>query len=366
MKKITRIILLTVLLLGIVLTTQVMALTVNVSTKQTKVEPGDTVKVTVTFSEKVSSAQFSLNYDTSKFQGGTASAGTLSGKNYIYAPMIIEPDLKSVTFTFTAKTDGKATFSVSNPIITTTGGSAVKTTVSGTPSVTIETPKEPDPEPDPKPETKPEQKPTTPTTPNTPSTQTPSTQTKPNTQTQTPQKQEETNKEPSFTSVKETVYATSKVNVRSSYSTDSSVLGQLNEGDSVTRTGKGSNGWSKITYNGKTGYVKATFLTTTKPGEEEPENVVNEVTEEVNAVVEEPVNELANELENELTNTTANELDDNSVMEGIITEEPEQKDNNMAIIIGSILAALVLAFIIFFIIKRKKDKNKEQQNKGWD
>lgn len=75
---------------------------------------------------------------------------------------------------------------------------------------------------------------------------------------------------PTFTSKNQTVYATSQVNVRSSYSTSSSVLGVLQVGDSVTRTGlatKSVNGilWSKVTYNGKTGYISSSYLTTTKP-----------------------------------------------------------------------------------------------------
>lgn len=70
---------------------------------------------------------------------------------------------------------------------------------------------------------------------------------------------------PTFTSVNETVYATATVNVRESYSSSSSKLGSLNAGDSVTRTGRGSNGWSRITFNGKTAYVSSSYLTTTKP-----------------------------------------------------------------------------------------------------
>lgn len=77
---------------------------------------------------------------------------------------------------------------------------------------------------------------------------------------------------PSFSSVNETVYATTSVNVRSSYSTSSSVVGSLSEGDSVTRTGKGSNGWSRVTYNGQTAYVNSNYLTTEKPVVESSNN----------------------------------------------------------------------------------------------
>ena len=70
---------------------------------------------------------------------------------------------------------------------------------------------------------------------------------------------------PSFSSVNQTVYATSEANVRSSYSTSSSIIGSLKQGDSVKRTGVGSNGWSKVTYNGQIAYVSTDLLTTTKP-----------------------------------------------------------------------------------------------------
>lgn len=72
---------------------------------------------------------------------------------------------------------------------------------------------------------------------------------------------------PSFSSVNETVYANDSVNIRASYSTSSSLLGSLEKGDSITRTGKGDNGWSKVSYNGQTAYIKSSFLTTEKPEE---------------------------------------------------------------------------------------------------
>ena len=62
------------------------------------------------------------------------------------------------------------------------------------------------------------------------------------------------------------------VNVRSSYSTSSSVIGSLDVGDSVKRTGlatKAVNGvtWSRVSYNGRTAYVSSSYLTTEKPEE---------------------------------------------------------------------------------------------------
>lgn len=67
---------------------------------------------------------------------------------------------------------------------------------------------------------------------------------------------------PSFSSVNQTVYATSSVNVRASYTTSSRKIGSLSAGDSITRTGIGSNGWSRVTYNGQTAYINTEYLAT--------------------------------------------------------------------------------------------------------
>lgn len=77
---------------------------------------------------------------------------------------------------------------------------------------------------------------------------------------------------PSFTTVNETVYATDSVNVRSSYSTSSNVIGSLEKGESVTRIGKSSS-WSKVKYNGQTAYISSSYLTTEKPDESNNKNL---------------------------------------------------------------------------------------------
>ena len=53
------------------------------------------------------------------------------------------------------------------------------------------------------------------------------------------------------------------VNVRSAASTSASRLGSLNNGDVVAVTGI-DNGWYKISFNGKTGYVRSDYMTITK------------------------------------------------------------------------------------------------------
>lgn len=68
-----------------------------------------------------------------------------------------------------------------------------------------------------------------------------------------------------FADANETVYAIATVNVRESYSTSSNILGKLSTGDSITRTSKGDNGWSKVSYNGKEAYVSSSYLSTTMP-----------------------------------------------------------------------------------------------------
>ena len=71
-----------------------------------------------------------------------------------------------------------------------------------------------------------------------------------------------------FTDCSETMYATTTVNVRSSYSTNSDKLGSLTKAQSVKRTGIGTGaaaGWSRIEFNGKVAYASSDYLSATKP-----------------------------------------------------------------------------------------------------
>lgn len=72
-----------------------------------------------------------------------------------------------------------------------------------------------------------------------------------------------------FTEANETVWATGTVNIRASWSADSSKLGSLGAGNSVTRTGIGkddADGWSRVTLSdGSTAYISNKYLSTTKP-----------------------------------------------------------------------------------------------------
>ncbi len=84
----------------------------------------------------------------------------------------------------------------------------------------------------------------------------------------TPARDDATEQEQLFTDCSETMYATTTVNVRSSYSTNSDKLGSLTKAQSVTRTGIGTGdaaGWSRIEFNGKVAYVSSDYLSATKP-----------------------------------------------------------------------------------------------------
>ena len=84
----------------------------------------------------------------------------------------------------------------------------------------------------------------------------------------TPARDDTTEQEQLFTDCSETMYATTTVNVRSSYSTNSDKLGSLTKAQSVKRTGIGPGaaaGWSRIEFNGKVAYVSSDYLSATKP-----------------------------------------------------------------------------------------------------
>lgn len=71
-----------------------------------------------------------------------------------------------------------------------------------------------------------------------------------------------------FTDCNETVYATTTVNVRDTYSTSGNKVGSLTKAQSVTRTGTGQGeaaGWSRVEFNGQVVYVNSDYLSTTKP-----------------------------------------------------------------------------------------------------
>ena len=101
-----------------------------------------------------------------------------------------------------------------------------------------------------------------------------------------------------FRDVNETMYTTRRVNVRQSYGTDSNIIQTLAVGTQVTRTGIGDGtkdgyAWSRISYNGITGYLITGALTDEavvvpeEPTEEQPpEEVIQEPEENGQEVTE--------------------------------------------------------------------------------
>lgn len=85
-----------------------------------------------------------------------------------------------------------------------------------------------------------------------------------------------------FQSVKETVTAKNKTNLRDkpSQGADSTVKYTLKNGETATRTGISSTGWSRVVWKGKTYYAVSSYLTTDleyAPPQEEPDDGIKTV-----------------------------------------------------------------------------------------
>lgn len=71
-----------------------------------------------------------------------------------------------------------------------------------------------------------------------------------------------TAEEMKYTEVNDNVTAKIEVNLRDAATTKSNVVGVLKKGEFIKRIAKGSNGWSKLLYNGKTVFAITSYLTT--------------------------------------------------------------------------------------------------------
>lgn len=88
---------------------------------------------------------------------------------------------------------------------------------------------------------------------------------------------------PSNVSVKQdatTLYTTANVNVRTKPNTDSTILGVLAKGSSVTVKEVSSGEWSIVEYDGHTAYMSTQYLSTEKPVQESVVEGVEKVKEE--------------------------------------------------------------------------------------
>lgn len=82
-----------------------------------------------------------------------------------------------------------------------------------------------------------------------------------------------TEQEQLFADCSETMYATTTVNVRDTYSTSGNKLGSLAKAQEITRTGIGigdADGWSRVVFQGQEAYVSSDYLSATKPQVSKP------------------------------------------------------------------------------------------------
>lgn len=69
-----------------------------------------------------------------------------------------------------------------------------------------------------------------------------------------------------MTDVDETVYTTGPAGLFAENSTSAEKLADLAKGTQLHRTGKGPHGWSRVEFNGVTGYAASQYLTNVRPG----------------------------------------------------------------------------------------------------
>ena len=155
LKRAITILIMMLLIIGIFIG-RVNAASASISASARKVTVGQNVSVTVSFSEKVSAAQFKLSYDSSKFKFISSSAGNFgegTQKFAYYSSDGKTPELSSVTLNFQSKTAGSSNFNLNSLKIST--ATQNKITPSGGGSVSIKSENKQDPKPDTKPEQKP-------------------------------------------------------------------------------------------------------------------------------------------------------------------------------------------------------------------
>lgn len=200
-------------------------------TAPSPVTVGDSITVTVNIPSDAVAYQGEISVKCS--DGSVQSSGVLANVTGITGDYAHPGNM---TFKATAKSEGTATITVSNLNITDRNGNKVNANSTLTANITVNK----------------KQETTTPTTGGSTSgsTTTPTT----------------TSNDPSFTNVSETVYATETVNVRSGWGTSYSSMGKISKGGSVLRTGIGSNGWDRVTYNGKIGYIMSKYLSKSADG----------------------------------------------------------------------------------------------------
>ena len=331
-KKIIVSIMTIIILLGICGVTK--AASTSISATNTSPTVGANITVTVRFSQPVTTADFRFNYDSSKLQYVSNSIGGTNMGSYVKVDYI-DLDLKTISsasFTFKAKTAGTANCSISNIVASDANANVLNTSTS---SININVKNKSNPKPDPKPDTD--------------------------------------SKKPTFTNVNQKVYAKETVSIRDTWSTSGKLLGTLQKDSSITRTGVGSNGWDRVTYNGRTAYISHTYLTTTKPKDdkdkdEDKDKDKNNTTNEENNQANEMDNNTTN---NETINNETNDITNNETNEATNTQTQGNKEDKKGfnvntiemIIIGVIILAILVIIINEIIAKKRREAKRKEEKR---
>lgn len=328
------------------------AASLGVTATNTNPTVGSSITVTVRFSQPVTTASFTLSYNSSvlTYTGNNADGVDAGGRIvYDYIDSKNLSQISSASFNFTTKAVGTSSCSVSNITISDANGDEVPAT-GGSVSIQVKA-KQTD-------------------SGNTGSGSKPDN----GSNTGSNSKPSNDNKKPTFTSTNQKVYATETVTIRESWSTSSKRLGTLQKDASITRTGIGSNGWDKVSYNGKVAYINHSYLTTTKPKEkddkkdEDKNNTTNEVNNKVeNTTNNEVSNNTINNQENVEQNNTLNDIVNNeaNIDNQEENKKKESKGNIMEIvIIGVIVVAIIVIIATEVANQRKKNKRGKRVGKN--
>lgn len=340
-KKIIVSIMTIIILLGICGVTK--AASTSISATNTSPTVGANVTITVRFSQPVTTADFRFNYDSSKLQYVSNSLGGTNMGSYVKVDYI-DLDLKTISsasFTFKAKTAGTANCSISNIVASDANANVLNTSAS---SINI----------------------------NVKNKSNTNNNNNNNTNSSSSNNNNSSNTKPTFTSVNQKVYAKETVSIRDSWSTKGELLGTLQKDSSITRTGIGSNGWDRVTYNGRTAYISHTYLTTTKPKDDKDDKK----DDDKNNTTNEENNTQANEIENnttnnEINNNETNDINNNETNEATNTQTQGKKDDKKGfnvntiemIIIGVIILAIIVIIVNEIVAKKRREARRKEEKR---
>lgn len=133
------------------------------------------------------------------------------------------------------------------------------------------------------------------------------------TATSTEAKPKQETKQVTFKDTNETMYTSSRVNLRNEYGTKGTVYRTLSEGEELIRTGYTTTNvdgysWSRVKYNGGTYYCITRSLTATKPEVADKEEVKEEPNEKANETTENTTKQEESNTVNETAQTVSNEI----------------------------------------------------------